>query len=138
MTALGAYLKPAARVARVRRRCRFCATLFEVLPSVARRGRGVYCAPACYERARVVRAERDREMRNQPPAPPPAEVVPVVRWPEGRGHVPLRCPRPHCGGVVEVDPPYGLIKWGEARCLMCSRAVARLQAGWGEGRRWIG
>jgi len=54
--------------------------------------------------------------------------VPQLLWPLQRHLIPARCS--HCGASganFETDQPYGSIRHGEVRCLLCSRTVVRLK-----------
>lgn len=52
---------------------------------------------------------------------------PELRWPSQRHQAPRRCH--HCRSTaLETDAPYGLVKSGETRCMLCSRVVCRWRA----------
>ncbi len=112
----------------VERECAHCGQTFEIDTYAVKRGKGTYCSRPCANRAIGLQ----RLAAYVPKAVDlTAQVagLPTLRWPDERDKIPFKCPRPHCGGMVEVDPPYGLVKVGEARCLSCTRAVALLRAG---------
>ena len=109
---------------KVERECARCGTAFFVTRYEVGRGHGTYCSRACTS----IAAKRTQALTREE-ALAEREHVETLRWPDERHLIPQRCPRPHCGGMVETDPPYGLVKVGEARCLSCTRIVCELKAG---------
>jgi hypothetical protein len=54
-------------------------------------------------------------------------TAPELRWPSQQDKLPKRCT--YCGSPgLSTDPPYGLVKFGETTCLLCSRVVVRWKA----------
>lgn len=52
---------------------------------------------------------------------------PLLEWPSERHLAPRRCHR--CRSTaLETDEPYGLVRHGETRCMLCSRVVVRWRA----------
>lgn len=126
----------AASARTVERVCAYCHGAFWADYYAVRRGKGTYCSRSCASRGTAV--TRGVTVYSQGVTSVLSESpggLPTLRWsndpndPDERDKIPFKCPRPHCGGMIETDPPYGLVKLGEARCLLCTRTVALLKAG---------
>ena len=109
---------------KVERECAHCGERFWKPRYEVARGNGTYCSRRCANSGARIAQVLTRQQ-----ALAEREHVPTLRWPDERHKIPQRCPRPHCGGMVEADPPYGLTKFGESRCLSCTRIVCELKAG---------
>jgi hypothetical protein len=58
----------------------------------------------------------------------PSRDRPTLLWPDGRHLIPRHCH--HCGAGnanFDIDPPYGAVRHGDVRCLVCSRTIVLLR-----------